>query len=77
MISVNTGGLKENNRWYLVINYCEKLNMDLSILQEKHVNFSHLHDIREIWGGKVIISQGKTQTCSVLVLVMRAALPIE
>ena len=77
MISVYTGGIRENNRRDVVINYCETLDLDLSILQETHVNFSQLHDIREFWYGEVIISSGKTQICCVLVLAKRTAPPIE
>ena len=46
-------------------------------MQETHVNFSHLHDIRELWDGEVIILSGKTQTCGVLVLAKRTASLIE
>ena len=77
MISVNIGGIRENNRRDLVISYCKTLDTDFSILQETHVNFSHLHDIRELWDGEVIISPGKTKTYGVLVLAKRTAPPIE
>ena len=66
-----------NNRRDLVINYCEKLDTEFSMLQKIHVNLSHLHDIRELWEGEVIISLGKTQTCGVLVLAKRKDPPIE
>ena len=72
MISVNTAGIRENNRRDLVINYCKTLDTDYSIWQEIHVNFCHLLDVREIWDGEVIISPGETQTCGVLVLAKRA-----
>ena len=72
MISVNTAGIRENNRRDLVINYCKTLDMDYSIWQEIHVNFSHLLDVREIWDGEVTISPVETQTCGVLVLAKRA-----
>ena len=75
MIPVNTGGIRENNRLDLVINCCTTL--DDSILQETHVNLSHVHDIRKLWDGHVIILPGKTQTCGVLVLAKRTAPPIE
>ena len=77
MISVNTGGIRENNGRDLVINYCKTLDSDFSILQETRINFSYLHDIRELWDGEVIISPGKAQTCGVLVLAKRKAPPIE
>ena len=77
MISVNNGGIRENNRRDLVINYCKTLDTDFSILLETHVNFSHLHDIRELWDGEVIISPVKTQTCGVLVLAKRTVHPLE
>ena len=77
MISVNTGGIRENNRRNLVINYCKTLDTDFSILQEIHVNFPHLHNIRKLWDGEVIILPGKTKTCGVLVLGKRTAPPIE
>ena len=77
LISVNTRGIRENNRRDLVINYCKTLDSDFSILQETHVNFSHLHDIKELSDGEVIISPGKTQTCGVLVLAKRTAPPKE
>ena len=76
MTSVNTGGIRENNRRDLVINYCKTLDSNFSMMQETHVNFSHLHDVRELWNGEVIISPGKAQTC-VLVLWKRTAPPIE
>ena len=38
---------------------------------------SHLHELRELWDGEVIISPGKTQTCGVLVLAKKTAPPIE
>ena len=60
MTSVNTGGIKENNRLDLVINYCKTVDTDFSIFQETHVNFSHLHDIRDLLDEEVIISPGKT-----------------
>ena len=66
-----------NNRRDLVINYREKLDTEFSMLQKIHVNLSHLHDIRELWEGEVIISLGKTQTCGVLVLAKRKDPPIE
>ena len=47
MISINTGGIRENNRRDLVIKYCKTLNSDFSILPETPVNLPHLHDIRE------------------------------
>ena len=53
MILVNTVGIRENNRRDLVINYCKELDTDFSILQETHVNFYHLHDIRELWDGNL------------------------
>ena len=77
MISFSTAGIRENNRRNLVINYCKTLDTDFSILQEKHVNFSHLHDTMELWDGEVIVSPGKRQTCGVLVIAKRTALPIE
>ena len=77
MKSVITGGIRENNRWDLVINYCKTFDTNFSILQETQANFSHLHDIRELWDEEVIISPGKTQTCGFLVLAKRTAPPIE
>ena len=77
LISVNTRGIRENNRRDLVINYCKTLDSDFSILQETHVTFSHLHDIKELSDGEVIISPGKTQTCGVLVIAKRRAPPKE
>ena len=77
MISVNTGGIRENNRKGLKINVCKTLDTNFSIFPEAHVNFTHLHDIRELWDKEVIISPGKTQTCAVLVLAKRTAPPIE
>ena len=55
MISVNTGGIRENKRrdLLLIINYCKTLDLYFFILQETHINFSHLHDIRELWDGEV------------------------
>ena len=46
-------------------------------MQETHVNFSHLHNIRELWDGEAIISPGKTQTCGILVLAKRTARPVD
>ena len=63
MISVNNGGIRQNNRLDLVINYCKTLDSDFSILQETHVKFSNLHDIRVFCDGEVMFSPGKTQTC--------------
>ena len=77
MISVNTGGIRENNRRELVINYSKALVSAFSILQKTHVNFPHLHNIKELWSGEVIISPGKTQTCTVLVLPKRTTPPIK
>ena len=77
MISVNTGGIKENHGRDLAINYCKTLDTNFSILQELHVNFSHLHNISELCDGKVIISTGKTQTCGILVLTKRTDPPVE
>ena len=77
MISVNTGGIRENNRRELVINYSKALVSAFSILQKTHVNFPHLLNIKELWGGEVIISPGKTQTCIVLVLPKRTTPPIK
>ena len=77
MILVITEGIREHNRRGLVINYCKTLDTNFSILQETYANFSHLHNIRELWNGEVIISSGKTQTFGVLVLTKRTAPPIE
>ena len=77
MISVNTGGIRENNTRDLMINYCKTLDLDFSILQETHIRFSHLHDITELWNGEVIISPGKTKTCGVLVLAKWTKPPIK
>ena len=77
MISVSTGGIEENNRRDLVISYCKTLNSDFSILPETPVNFSHLHHIRELWDGQVIIFPGKAQTCGFLVLAKITAPPIK
>ena len=77
MISVNVGGIGENNRRELVINYSKTLDSAFSILQETHVNFSYLHNIKELWDGGVIISPGKIQTCGVLVLPKRTTPPIK
>ena len=77
MISLNTGGKRENKRRDLVINCCKTLDTDFSILQETNVNFSHLHNIREIWDGEAIILSEKTQTCGVLILAKRITSPIE
>ena len=77
MISANTGGIKENNRWDLVINYCKTLNRDFPISQETHINFSRLRNISKLWDEEVIISPGKTQTCGVLVLAKGTPHPIE
>ena len=63
MVSVNNGGIRQNNRLDLVINCCKTLDSDFSILQETHVKFSNLHYIREICDGEVMFSPGKTQTC--------------
>ena len=46
-------------------------------MKETHVNFPHLHDIRETWDGEVIILPGKTQVCGVLVLTKITASPVE
>ena len=78
MISVNIGGIRENNKRNLVISYGKKNWIPyFSILLETHVNFSHLNDIRKLWDGEVIISPGKTQTCGVLVLAKKTASPME
>ena len=77
MISVNTGRIREKNRQDLVINYCKTFDTDFSILQETHVNFSHLHAIRELWDEQVIFSPERAQTCSVLVPAKRGAPPKE
>ena len=76
MISVNTGGIRRSNRRDLVINYCKAMDTDFFTL-ETHVNFSHLHDIRELWDREVIILPVKTQTYGVLVLAKRTAPPIK
>ena len=77
MISVNTGRIRENNRKDLVINYRKTLDTGFSILHERHVNFSHLHDSQELSDGEVIILLGKTQTCGFLILAKRIAPPIK
>ena len=78
MASINIGGIRENNRRDLVINYCKILDTDFSIFQETHVNFSHLHNIRKLWHEEIIISPRKnTHTCGVLVIAKRTAPPIE
>ena len=77
MISANIGGIKENNRWDLLINYCKTLNRDFPISQETHINFSRLRNISKLWDEEVIISPGKTQTCGVLVLAKGTPHPIE
>ena len=76
MMSVYTGEIRKNNRRDLVINYCKTLDSDFSILLKTHVNFTHLHDTREFWDGKVILLPGKAQTCGVLVLAKRTTSPI-
>ena len=53
------------------------MDTNFSILQETHVNFSHLHDISELLNGELIISTAKTQSCGALVLAKRTASPIE
>ena len=53
------------------------MDSDFSILQKILENFSHLHDIRELWDEEVIISPGKKQIYDVLVLAKRIAPPIE
>ena len=73
MISVNTGGMRENNRRDL-INLCKTLETDFSILQETNKNFSYQHNVRELWDGEVIISLGKKQTCGVLALAKTVSL---
>ena len=75
MISVNTGGMRENNRRDLVINFCKTLDTDFSILQKTHINFPHLHNIRELWDREIIISPEKIHTCGLLA--KRTAPPIE
>ena len=77
MISANTGGIKENNSWDLVINYCKTLNRDFPISQETHINLSRLRNISKLWDEEVIISPAKTQTCGVLVLAKGTPHPIE
>ena len=53
------------------------MDSDCSIFQETHINLSHIHDIRELWDGEVIISPGKAQACRLLVLAKKTAPPIE
>ena len=76
MISVNTGGIRKSNKRDLVINYCKTMDTDFFTL-ETHVNFSHLHDIRQLWDREVIILPVKTQNYGVLVLAKRTAPPIK
>ena len=47
-VSFNTGEIIENNRRDIVINYCKTLDTDFSSLQKTLINFSHLHDNREL-----------------------------
>ena len=77
LISVNTGGIRSNDRRDLVINYCEQLDADFSILQETHINISSLAVIKEIWEGDILISPGTTQSKGVLVLAKKNAPAIE
>ena len=53
------------------------MDSDFSILQKILENFSHLHNIKELWDEEVITSPGKKQTYDVLVLAKRIAPPIE
>ena len=77
MISVSTGGIRENNRRDLVITYCKTLDTGFSILHQTHINFSHQHNIRELWDGEVIISPEKRQSWGALVLANITVPPIE
>ena len=77
MISVSTGGIRENNRRDLVITYCKTLDTIFSILHQTHINFSHQHNIRELWDGEVIISPEKRQSWGALVLAKITVPPIE
>lgn len=46
-LSFNTRGLRANDRCDLVLNYCEQLVADFSILQKMHANTSSLESIKE------------------------------
>ena len=52
---------KRKSRRDLVVNYRKTLDMNFSILQETLVNVFHLHNIRELWDGEVIIPSAKTK----------------
>ena len=65
IISVNNGGIKENNRRDLVINYCKTLDANFSILEEAHVNICYLQDIRELgWRGHNLARKDTNLLCS-------------
>ena len=68
---------REIKRRDKVNNYCKKLDTDSSILQETHVNFYHLHNIRELSDGEVKISPGKTKIYGILVLAKKTVYPTE
>ena len=46
-LSINTRGLRANDRCDLVLNYCEQLGADFSILQKMRATTSSLESIKE------------------------------
>ena len=73
LLSLNTGGVKTNDRRDLLVNYCDQIGADFSILQETHTNISSIESIKGMWDGEVIISPGTSQTKGLIVLARKGA----
>ena len=48
LLSLNTGGIKANDRRDQVVNYCDQIGADFSIPQETQTNISSLESIKEM-----------------------------
>ena len=68
IISLNTGGLKTQDRLDTALQYCKNSEADFSIFQETHLGPAKYNQLRNDWQGQIILAPGKVHRDGIMVL---------
>ena len=77
IISLNTGGLKTQDRLDTALQYCKNSEADFSILQETHLGPAKYNQLRNDWQGQIILAPGTVHRDGIMLLRKNSAPEIQ
>ena len=77
IISLNTGGLRTQDRLDTALQYCKNSEADFSILQETHLGPAKYNQLRNDWQGQIILAPGTVHRDGIMLLRKNSAPEIQ